>query len=161
MPWEEWGQKRKWAVCQGADGLGKVQTPSAVAFSEKIKQNLKGFFLSLTLHSSYLNLEATALKFICKFCDRGSWILSFNNLLVQKSGLGHFCPLFPASEFSSSDSLFNIFLNLKNASAHFGWNSSNLRHLQGRQLHLNLLLRLWVTERHRFYSILHLLTKQS
>lgn len=41
MPWEEWGQKSKWAVCQRADGLGKVQRLSAVAFSEEIKQDLK------------------------------------------------------------------------------------------------------------------------
>lgn len=84
VPWQEWGQERKWAVCQGADGLGKVQMPSAVAFSEKIKQNLKVFFLSLILHGSCLNLEATAPKFICKFCDRQSWLLSLNNLIVQK-----------------------------------------------------------------------------
>lgn len=136
--------------------------PSAVAFSEKNRTESKGFFLSLTLHGSCINLEATVPKFICKFCDRGSWILSFTNLLVQKSNIGHFCPLFPAPEFSSSDNLFNLFLNLRNSLVHFGWSSSNLSYLQGGQLHLNLLFRLWLTERHRwFYSILYLPMKQS
>lgn len=52
-------------------------------------------------------------------------------------------PLFPAPELSSSDDLFNLFLNLRNASVQFGWRLPNLRHLQRRQLHLNLLFRLW------------------
>lgn len=53
-------------------------------------------------------------------------------------------PLFPAPELSSSDDLFSLFLNLRNASVHFGWSSATLRHLQWRQLHLNLLFRLCV-----------------
>lgn len=55
-------------------------------------------------------------------------------------------PLFPAPELSSSDDLFNLFLNLRNAPVHFGWSSPNLRHLKWRQLHLNLLFRLCVVD---------------
>lgn len=54
VPWQEWGQERKWAVCQEADGLGKVQMPSAVAFSEKIKQNLKVFSYHLLCMAAVL-----------------------------------------------------------------------------------------------------------
>lgn len=55
-------------------------------------------------------------------------------------------PLFPAPELSSSDDLFNLFLNLRNASVHFGWSSANLRHLQQSQLHINLLFRFCVVD---------------
>lgn len=39
---------------QGADGLGKVQRASVVAFSEKIKQNLKGFSYHLLCMAAIL-----------------------------------------------------------------------------------------------------------
>ena len=52
----------------------------------------------------------------------------------------------PAPELSSSDDLFNLFLKLRNASVHFRWSSPNPRHLQWRELHLNLLFRLCVVD---------------
>lgn len=72
---------RSWWFGEGAEGLN-------CGLLWKNKTESEGFFLSFTLHGSYLNLEAMAPKFICKVCDRRSCISSLNNLLVQKSGLG-------------------------------------------------------------------------
>ena len=74
----------------------------------------------------------------------GYWIMHLipPQLVEFRSRSLFFSPPAPAPELSSSDDLFNLFLNLRNASVHFRWSSPNLRHLQERQLHLNLLCRL-------------------
>lgn len=110
------------------------------------KRGCRDSFSHLLCMTTILVLKAIIPKIVCEGLpeldlDRASCMSSQLVRSEFRSRARFSSPLFPAPQLSHSDDLFNLFSNLRNASVHFGWSSPNLRHLQWRQLHLNLLFR--------------------